>query len=41
MVLDPEYIGRAVFLTSLIIDELGTKRHYHVEDGFHHLNPND
>jgi hypothetical protein len=32
-VLDPEYVGRAVFLSS-IVDELGTKRHYNVEADF-------
>jgi hypothetical protein len=33
IVLVPEYIGRLVFLSSLV-DELGTKRHYHVEADF-------
>ena len=32
-VLDPEYIGRVVIVTS-IVDELVAQRHYHVEADF-------
>ena len=37
--LDSEYVGRVVYLTS-IVDEFGTKMHYHFEDRFHHLKAN-
>ena len=39
IVLVPEYVGRVVYLTS-IVDELVAQRHYHVEDRFNHLKAN-